>query len=211
MYMKTVDRKVVGIVLAAAMAASVMSGGAIAAAPAPAKPVTPPPPAAVQQPKLDLGPMVRPTDDPAKVAAAKQFIMLYHPQTDPKNINKVIDVYMPRAIAAAQKKDPKLDVKKFDHDERQHFLDNGAKSLNNQSHVVSRHFTLQELKDMSAFFSSPLGRKLTTESPKITQEMRMAHRLEMMPKPGEKDDDDDDDDAKSASKTPAKPPAPKYK
>jgi hypothetical protein len=78
--------------------------------------------------------------------------------------------------------------------------------------VVSRHFTLQELKDLTAFFSTPTGSKLTVESPRITQEMRLAHRQEMMPKPGDKDedDDDDDDDAKSPSKSP-KAPAPKHK
>jgi hypothetical protein len=209
--MKRVDRKLAGIALAAAAAFCFTLSGAIAAVAAPAAPATPPPAAQKVRP-LDVGPMIRPTDDPAKVAAAKQFIMAYHPHTDPKNINKMLDLYMPRAIAAVQKTNPKLDVKKFQQDRRAHFLDSAAKSLDNQSHVVSRHFTLQELKDLTAFFSTPTGSKLTVESPRITQEMRLAHRQEMMPKPGDKDedDDDDDDDAKSPSKSP-KAPAPKHK
>ncbi len=179
------------IALAAAAVSLLLSGAAAPPAQQPA-----------DQPKLDTGPMIRPTDDPAKVAAAKQFIMLYHPQTDPKNINKMIDVYMPHAIAAAQKKDPKLDAKKFEQDKRAHFLDNAARTLDNQAHVVSRHFSLQELKDLSAFFGGALGQKLTAESPRITQEIRVAHREEMMPKPG-----DDRDD----SQAPSKPAAPGHK
>ncbi|HVU21047.1 MAG TPA: DUF2059 domain-containing protein [Rhizomicrobium sp.] len=209
-----VDRKVLGLLLAAAAAFCSMSVSA-SAAPAATPPSQGPKPAAAQQKvrPLDLGPVIRPTDDPAKVAAAKQFIMLYHPNTDPKNINRAVEAYLPRAVAAARKDDPKLDVKKFEREKRQHFLDNGARLLNNQAHVVSRHFTLQELKDMSAFFGSTLGRKLTSEAPRITQEIRMARREEMKKRAAaskdsdDDDDDDEDDDAKSPSKAPAKPPA----
>lgn len=216
--MKRVDHKVAEIAFVAAAAFCLMSSGVFAAAPAPAKPANSMSASALKIRPLDLGPMVRPTDDPAKVALARQFIMLYHPNTDPKNINRVLDVYMPRAIAAEKKENPKVDVKKFEQEKRKHFLDNAERVMNNQAHVVSRHFTLQEMKDLSAFFASPLGRKLTAESPRITQEMRQRRRLETRQEllanaknntDDDEDDDEDEDDNKPAkpalSKAPAKP------
>ena len=53
---------------------------------------------------------------------------------------------------------------------------NAHKSLDMQAHVVSRHFTLPELKGLIAFFGSPLGRKLTAETRKITMDMRLMRR-----------------------------------
>ena len=93
-------------------------------------------------------------DDPAKVAAAKQFIQLYHPNTDPKNVSAMIDSYLPRAIEAQRKEDPKFDAKKFAQERRAQIMANAAKGLDMQSHIVSRHFTLPELKELIAFYSS---------------------------------------------------------
>jgi hypothetical protein len=115
-------------------------------------------------------------DDPAKVAAARQFIQLYHPNTDPKNVSAMIDRYLPRAIEAERKQDPKFDAKKFAEQRRAQITANAAKSLDLQSHVVSRHFTLPELKGLIAFYSSPLGRKLTAETSKITMDLRQQRR-----------------------------------
>ncbi len=119
-------------------------------------------------------------DDPAKVAAAKQFIQLYHPNMDPKNVSAMIDSYLPRAIEAQRKEDPKFDAKKFAQERRAQIMANTAKGLDMQSHIVSRHFTLPELKGLIAFYSSPLGRKLTAETPKITMDMRLTRREQMM-------------------------------
>jgi hypothetical protein len=157
--MKSVDRSFAasGMLCAAAMCILMLGAGAVAAPAAS--------PAAKAQPA--------PPDDPAKVAAAKQFIQLYHPNMDPKNISASIDSYMPRAIEAAKKQDPKLDAKKFAQEKKAHFMDNAARSLDRQAHVVSRHFTLEELKGLIAFYSSPLGRKLTGETRKITMELKL--------------------------------------
>jgi hypothetical protein len=123
-----------------------------------------------------------PPDDPAKVAAARQFILLYHPNTDPKRVSAMIDSYMPRAIAAQREQDPKFDAKKFEQEKRAELMGNATKSLDMQSHVVSRHFTLPELKALVAFYASPLGRKLTSESPKISMDMRQMRRQGQMAK-----------------------------
>jgi hypothetical protein len=125
------------------------------------------------------------SDDPAKVAAARAFIVAYHPQIDPKNIRARMDKFMPRMIAAAKETNPKDDPKKLAEQRRAAFIDNAEKELDRQSHVVSRHFTMQELKAMTAFFSGSLGRKLNDETPKIRMEMVRERRLRMgLPKGG---------------------------
>src|SRR5262249_38424646 len=123
-----------------------------------------------------------PPDDPAKVAAARQFILLYHPNTDPKRVSAMIDSYMPRVIAQQRQQDPKFDAKKFEQERRAELMDSAVKTLDMQSHVVSRHFTLPELKALIAFYESPLGRKLTSESPKISMDMRQMRRQGQMTK-----------------------------
>ena len=164
--MKRVDRSFAASgVLCAAAACFLMLGAIAGAAAGPAAPSAPAPKA---QPAIP--------DDPAKVAAAKQFIQLYHPNTDPKNVSAMIDSFMPRAIEAAKKKDPKLDAKKFVQEKKSRMMANAAASLDRQAHVVSRHFTLEELKGLIAFYSSPIGRKLTVETRKITMEMRLLQR-----------------------------------
>jgi hypothetical protein len=135
----------------AVLAATFCMTLAVAAAPAPA-PAAPP-------------------DDPAKVAAAKEFIILAHPRTDPKIIAANVDKVMPRLVATAKKNDPKLDEKAYIAATKARMLASASGRLDVESQVVSRHFTLEELKGLSAFYASPLGRKLTGETPNIQAEM----------------------------------------
>jgi len=163
--MKRVGRSLPGVFVAA-MGCFLVFGAGAGAAPAA-------PQAQAQKPQA---PAPAAPDDPAKVAAAKTFIQLYHPNIDPKNVAKTIDNLMPRAIAAAKKNDPKLDEKKYREEKTAQIMGNAARSLDNQSHIVSRHFTLDELKQLIAFYSSPIGRKLTTETRNITMELRQLQR-----------------------------------
>jgi hypothetical protein len=110
-------------------------------------------------------------DDPAKVAAAREFIILAHPRTDPKNVAANADKIMPRLVATAKKNDPKLDEKAYIAGTKAHMLAIATSRLEVESQVVSRHFTLEDLKGLSAFYASPLGRKLTGETPKIQAEL----------------------------------------
>jgi uncharacterized protein len=117
-----------------------------------------------------------PVDDPAKVAAAREFIILYHPRMDPAKTKEMLDHGMANAIAHAKQQNPKLDEKKFEADTRARIMGNITKALDLQARIISRHFTLQELKDLSAFFKSPLGQKLTAETPKIVRDMMQQKR-----------------------------------
>jgi len=143
---------------------------------------TKPPPAAPVPPEVDalFNPAV--PDDPAKVALAKEFIQLYHPRIDMQHVVMMIDKGMPRAIEAAKKRDPKVDVKKYEQDTRAKMLGAAEKSLDRQSHVVSRHFSEQELKDLIAFFKSPLGHKLAEETTNIQRDMLMMNRVDRLNK-----------------------------
>jgi hypothetical protein len=120
-------------------------------------------------------------DDPAKVAAARQFLMVYRPQSDPKQLSKMLDQAMPQMIAQAKAQNPKLDAKKFADERRAAILAQAARLLDLQSHVVSRHFTLPELQQLTATFGSPLVRKLQAEGPKIQREIMLTRPLNMGP------------------------------
>jgi hypothetical protein len=115
-------------------------------------------------------------DDPAKVAAAKAFIILAHPRTDPKNVAATVDKVIPRLVATAKKNNPKLDEKAYTAATKARMLASAAGMLEAESQIVSRHFTIEELKGLSAFYASPLGRKLTGETPKIQGEMMSMKR-----------------------------------
>jgi len=145
-------------------------------------------------------PPVAASDDPAKVAAARQFITLYHPHSDPRAVADQMNKFMPQMIAAAKQHDPKLDAKKFAAERRAAILDRVAKSLDLQAHVVSRHFSLAELKQLAGFFGSPLGRKLTDETPKIQKDLMLLGPLRGMGSPSQRMTI-----GRSQAQTPAKP------
>jgi hypothetical protein len=152
--------------LQGAVAASLLFlGGAAIAAP-PAKPPTP-------QAALP--------DDPAKVAAAREFILVSHPRTDPKAIAAIIDRNLPRMIARAKAADPKLDAAAFGKEYRQRALHQASMTLDIMSHAVARHFTMPEIRDLTAFYRSPLGQKLTEQTPYIQNEVMMAKRADNEP------------------------------
>jgi hypothetical protein len=117
------------------------------------------------------------TDDPAKLAAARDFIVAYRPNSDPKVVAAMLDKLMPGAIAEAKQQNPKADAKKLIEQQRAAYLANAAQALDIQAHVVSRHFSLQELKALTAFFRGPLGKKLANETPNIQREVMREQRL----------------------------------
>ncbi|HTT99033.1 MAG TPA: DUF2059 domain-containing protein [Rhizomicrobium sp.] len=119
-----------------------------------------------------------PADDAAKVAAAREFIILYHPRMDPAKTKDMLDRGMANAIAHAKQGNPKLDAKKFEQDTRTRIMGAVNKSLDLQSRVVARNFTMQELQDLIKFFKSPLGQKLTAVTPTIVREVLQEKREE---------------------------------
>jgi hypothetical protein len=122
------------------------------------------------------------------VAAARQFIIFYHPATSPAQLAKMFDKMMPRIIAQAKQQDPKADAKKLAQERRAMALDRATKSLEVQARAVARHFSLQELNTLTNFFRNGVGKKLAEETPKIQMELMMQRRQQslMQPVPGMK-------------------------
>lgn len=166
---------------AAALAAAALSLGTAAMG---AQPVSRPG-AAPQAKSAPVAP-AKPGDDPAKVAAARQFITAYHPQTDPQIVSKMIDQVMPRMIEAAKRGNSKLDPKKFAVETKAKYMQTTGRMLDLQSLMVSRHFSLQELNALTAFFRGPLGHKLMVETPKIRGDMLEEKRRQEAASPSKK-------------------------
>jgi uncharacterized protein len=161
--------------------------GAQAAAPAPAKPQQTAKPAAVE-----------PRDDPAKIAAAKEFIALYHPNMGLANVKKMLDAYIPRMVALQKKRNPSFDARKYEAELRPRVMNGSAAKLELQAKFVSRHFTMAELQGLILFFKAPLGKKLAEETPKIQRDLLMMRRQTGTSLPGstyrQSDGDDEDED-----------------
>jgi len=122
-------------------------------------------------------------DDPAKVAAARQFIIAYHPNMDPKQIAAQVERVLPRMVALIKEEEPKVDVEKFRRERRALLIGNANKTLDLQAHVISRHFTLQELNALTNYFRGGVGKKLANEIPKIQMDLMMERRQQMLMKP----------------------------
>ena len=186
----------------------------VAAAPQqPAKPPAAKPPVVKVTPVPKLPPLS--SDDPAKVSLAHQFLVLYHPRLDLKNVKKVLDGFIPRAVAAYKKRDPKFDAKKYEAETRDRVMKGAMKKVELQSHIVSRHFSTDELKQLVAFFRGGLGAKLVAETPKIQRDMLQLRRemgeqfkgssYQKDAGKDDEDDDEDDDDRPAKKPAPAKP------
>ncbi|HEX3651978.1 MAG TPA: DUF2059 domain-containing protein [Rhizomicrobium sp.] len=115
------------------------------------------------------------TDDPAKVAAAREFIMAYRPRLNPAFVSAEMDKVREQVADNLKKQDPKADVKAIMEKQRAEVMARIERQLDDQSHLVSHHFTMQELKDLTAFFSHGAGKKLIDETPKIQMEMMRRH------------------------------------
>jgi hypothetical protein len=142
-------------------------------------------------------------DDPAKIAAAREFIQLYHPRMNLASVKKMLDKFIPRAIARKKQDDPKFDGKKYEAEMRARVMKGSAAKLELQAQIVARHFTMPELQALNLFFKAPLGKKLVDETSKIQRDMLMARRQAGLNTPGaslyaqdkDKDGEDEDEDA----------------
>lgn len=187
--------------------AALFSTTALAAQPVkPAAPAKTPP--VVQPAPSQPGLSDASRDDPAKVAAAREFILRYRPRMNPLNISVKIQHIMPMLVERAKEENPKLDVKKYVETTRAQMMQQAAKALDHQAHVLSRHFTVAELKELTAFFRTPVGEKLAAETPKIQREILLENRqarMEAMAARGkatkvQTEDEDEEDSSQSLTR-----------
>lgn len=144
--------------------------------------------------------------DPAKVAAARDFLKAYRPRLDPAYVAAEMDKYRQQVADAMKKQNPKANVKAVMDQRRAEVLARITKQLDKQANMIAPYFTVQELKELTAFFSHGVGKKLTDITPKIQMEMirrqRVARQLKIPGKSGA---------VQLNSATPAKPSAPPKK
>jgi hypothetical protein len=113
----------------------------------------------------------RSTDDPAKVAAAREFLKAYRPRLNPAFVSAQMDKVQQQVAENLKKEDPKADVKAVMAKRRAAVLARIDTQLDNQAHMVAPYFTLPELKALTAFFNHGVGKKLIDATPKIQMEM----------------------------------------
>jgi hypothetical protein len=123
------------------------------------------------------------TDDPAKVAAAREFLKAFRPRLNPAFVSAEMDKVRQQVADNLKKENPKADVNAILAKRRAEVLARIDTQLDSQAHLISRYFTVQELKQLTAFFSTGVGKKLTDMTPKIQIEM-MRQRAVARPIPG---------------------------
>jgi hypothetical protein len=149
--------------IAGAAGALLLAGTALAAPPAPPKPT------AAAQPAAKV--------DPAALAAAKDYLASVHADAG-------MDMQVARmtmmTTAMAKRREPNLDVDKYQQVFRAKLLPSFKQVSEAEAEVLTRHFTLQELKAMAAFYRSAAGQKMLTENPKVMQDLIPIRREKIM-------------------------------
>lgn len=125
------------LALAAALAAACLAGGGVARAQAPT---------------------------PAAIAAAKELVVakggtaMFEPLI-PGVIESAKNTFLPTNPQLAQP------LEQVAVELRKEYEPKNAEILNEVAKIYAQHFTEQELKDLVAFYKTPLGKKLLTQEP----------------------------------------------
>jgi len=104
------------------------------------------------------------TPTPAAIAAAKELVSL-------KGGSAMFDPLVPGVIESAKNSlvptNPQLtkELNEVALQLRKEFDPKRAEVLNEVSKIYAQHFTEQELKDLVAFYKTPLGKKMIAEEP----------------------------------------------
>jgi hypothetical protein len=119
-------------------------------------------------------------DDPAKVAAAREFLQAYRPNLNAAFVSAQMEKGRKQFAQALKNGDPKMsdaDVNAAMAKRRTQILARLNMQLDTQSQVISGYFTLPELKALTAFFSQGVGKKLVDATPNIQMEMMRRQRV----------------------------------
>jgi uncharacterized protein len=125
-----------------------------------AQDAAPPPPATPQLPNVD----------PNRLALAQKILEETHNQD---NMSAALDTMMPAMLAAFRRQSPNLPEETYKLVE-QMLSDEMRKELPQMTiinaQIYANHFTLDELKAIDAFYQTPAGQKIMSETPKIFRE-----------------------------------------
>jgi hypothetical protein len=135
-------------------------------------------PALAAPPPPKAAAMARPAKvDPAALAAAKDYLAAVNADS---GMDQQLNRLTMMATQMAAHRQPNLDVPKFQQVFRAKLLPNFKEVSELEAEVLTRHFTVQELKAMAAFYHSPAGRKMLTENPKVMQDLMPIRREKIM-------------------------------
>jgi hypothetical protein len=111
-----------------------------------------------------------PNVDPERLALAQKILEETHAQD---NASAMIDTMLPTMIAAFRRQSPNLPEDTYKLIE-QMLADELRKELppfvQASAQIYANHFTLDDLKALDAFYQTPAGQKVVSETPKIFQE-----------------------------------------
>lgn len=109
--------------------------------------------------------------DPAKVALATQVLEATHARS---TMMMIIDQMMPQMLAmlnTGEHKIPQKVIDRFQKLVRQDMEASLPQVLKAQAEVYARHFSQDDLRALIAFYKTPAGQHMITETPKIMQEV----------------------------------------
>jgi uncharacterized protein len=115
-----------------------------------------------------------PKDDPAKIALAHRILVETHADA---NTTEAIDVMLSQMVNALKQSQPEATEKvleRFRTLVRAIFVTNLPKLEDLQARIWARHFSESDLRELADFYKTPLGQRVTAETPKIMKEMSPA-------------------------------------
>ncbi len=111
-----------------------------------------------------------PNVDPDRLALAQKILEETHTQD---NMSAALDAMMPAMLGAFRRQSPNLPDETYKLVE-QMLSDEMRKQLPQlttiNAQTYANHFTLDELKAIDAFYQTPAGQKIVSETPKIIRE-----------------------------------------
>jgi len=117
-----------------------------------------------------------PPADPARVAAARPLVAALGLR---EKALASIERFVPTMSPAVKRQTPKMtdaEAKKVPDMLRANGRADLPNLLEYQAHVLARHYTVDELKALTAFYLTPAGKKLLAEQTKVEMDMAPAKR-----------------------------------
>jgi hypothetical protein len=108
-----------------------------------------------------------PPPDPAKLALATDILTASHVAG---NMSRIVDVMTPQVVEAMKKDRPGLSddtLALFSQMFKAELNSETPDMLKLEAEIYADHFTLEELKELQAFYASDLGRKMVDQLPGI--------------------------------------------
>ena len=108
--------------------------------------------------------------DPAKIALGVQLLEATHAKA---NALAYIELMMPSLASSLKARKPDVSpamLGKFQQSVKAQMIAGLPHLLDLQARVLARHYSMDELKGLAAFYKSKLGQRMVEETPKVLKE-----------------------------------------